>query len=138
MKPASRQLGRGGVLIGGIVLGKIRGDFFYDEFLEEIGGRGGADADGGIFEGKRGASVVRRIVGIGNASGDQAAENRGVSGLPSAVVALADDGHGNGVESAGSFATGTFIEVTRILLQEGRQNCAADECASDVVREAAP
>ena len=78
IKPALDRLGRGGVLIG-IVLREIRGDFLDDEFLEEVGGGGGADADGGVFEGEGGASVVRRVVGIGDAGGNQAAENGGVS-----------------------------------------------------------
>src|ERR1700720_208098 len=128
-------LRRGGVCVGGIVLRKIRGDFPDDEFLDEIGGGGGADADGGVLEYQSGAAIVVRIVGVGDAAGDDAAGKRGVGRLPASVIALEDHRHGDGVESPRTVAACSFIEVARILFQKRRQNCAADERAGDEVRE---
>src|ERR1700747_3888395 len=92
-------LRRGGVRVGGVVLGEVGGDFPNDEFLDEIGGGGGADANGGVLEYQTGTAIVVRIVGIGNAAGDDAAGKRGVGRLPASVIALEDHGHGDGVES---------------------------------------
>src|ERR1700752_336547 len=85
--------------IGGIVLGEVGGDFSDDEFLDEIGGGGGADANGGVLEYQSGAASGLRIVGVGNAAGDEAAGKGGVGRLPASVIALENHGHGDGVES---------------------------------------
>src|ERR1700757_5531873 len=126
-KPAFPRLGRSGTGIGRVALGKIWRDFLDHEFLEEVGGGGGADAECCVFEGECSAAIVRRVVGVGDAGGDEAAENRGIGRLPASVVALANDGHGDGVESAGALAARPFIEVARILSQQGRGKNTARE-----------
>jgi hypothetical protein len=133
-KNAIPRLGCSGARIRRVALGKVWRDFLDHEFLEEVGGGGGADAECCVFEGECSAAIVRRVVGIGDASSDEAAENRGIGRLPASVVALANDGHGDGVESAGALAARAFIEVARILFQERGENRAADEGAGDVVR----
>src|SRR4029077_1950895 len=129
------RLWRSGVCVGGVMLGEVGGDFSDDEFLDEIGGGGGANADGGVLEYQGGTAIVLRIVGVGNAAGDEAGGKGGGGRLPASIVALEDHRHGDGVESPRAVAARSFIEVARILFQERRQNRAADERAGDEIRE---
>ena len=73
------------------------------------------------------------IVKIGDPASGQAAKDAGIICLPVAIVTLADDGIGQRVEHTRAHAAGAFVEIARILFQERRKYCTADECAGDEV-----
>src|SRR5579871_6156199 len=104
------------------------------KFLQDVGGRIGSDSDGSIVESESGAVAVGAgIIKIGNSAGGQAAKNSRIVWLPAAIVAFANQGHGDGVEKARAKAAGAFIEVARVLLEQRGQDGAADEGAADSV-----
>src|SRR5262249_22300536 len=103
-----------------------------DEFLEEIGGSVRADADQRGFHGEAEAvAVLSRVIEIGDAASGQASENAGVVRLPVTVIALADHGVGEGEKNAGSRGAVASVEITRVLLEQGGQDGAADKCTRD-------
>src|SRR5208282_1231073 len=66
-------------------------------------------------------------------AGSQASQNVRVIRLPVTIVALADEGIGDGVQGARLGGAGALIEIARILFQKGRQDGGADEGAVDGV-----
>src|ERR1700726_290938 len=100
-----------------------------DEFLQDIGGGGCADADPGVFKDQRGAAIFRRIVEIGNSARGDAAEDVRVIRLPALVIALADKRIRDGVQDPRMRAPGSLVKIARILFQDRRKNGAADERA---------
>src|SRR5271170_6828240 len=108
-------------------------DFFDEKLLKEGADGSGAGADEPVVNGEAGASVGGGIVGVGEAGGGEVAEDVGVVGLPVAVVSLADDDGGYGVEGSGDGASSAFVEVAWVLVEERGKDGAAEHSAGEAV-----
>jgi hypothetical protein len=113
---------------GRAVFRYIRSHLPDEEFLQDVRSGGCANPNQRVFKRQpRSLTVFRRIVKIGDASCGKVSEDARVVGLPVSVVALANHGVGQRVQNPGSLATASLVEITRILLQERRQDGASDE-----------
>jgi len=102
-----------------------------DELLKEIGDGSGRDADASVFEGQGGiAFVLVGIVKIRDASRGNGAEDVGIIRLPAAIVSLTDDRVRDRVAEARGLTAGSFIEITRILVEDGGKKGGSDESAA--------
>src|ERR1700682_4390912 len=117
-----------------LIVGEVGGKFANHKFLDEVGGCGGANADGGIFESECDAvAIFGWVIEIGDAAGGKAPGDRGISRLPFSIVAFANNGIGEGIENSRALAASAFVKITGILFEERRQDGAADVGANKLV-----
>ena len=95
------------------------GEVFEEKLLKEGSDGAGTDTNEDIVDGD--LSVVFFATGIveaGDAAGGEVAEDVGVIWLPAAVVSLADNDSGDGVERTRDNTTFASVEVARVLMQK--------------------
>ena len=86
------------------------------------------------FEGQsHSVTILLWIVEIRDRACGQVSADARVIWLPASVVAFADHGSGDRVQNSRSLAAGAFVEITRILFQNGWQDGAADKRAGNEV-----
>ena len=105
-----------------------------EELLEERADGALADTDEDVIDGR--LNVVPRAVGVverGDASGSEIAEDVRVVRLPLAVVALADDNGGYGVERAMKDAAPSIVEIARVLMKQRRVDRRTKERSGELV-----
>ena len=73
------------------------GDSFDEELLEEGSNGSGGGADEPIIDGEVNSAIGGGVVRVREACGGKVAKDVGVVGLPTAVVAFADEDGGDGV-----------------------------------------
>src|ERR1700722_5665871 len=78
-------------------------------------------------------SIGRRVVDVRDPCGGEVPKHIGVVRLPMAVVAAADKYTCNGIEGSGANAPHTFVEITRILMEDRRKDSAADQHAGESI-----
>src|ERR1051326_200772 len=110
------------------------GQLVQDEFLEHAGKGALGDAEHGVLDQQSGAAIAGRIVKIRKATGREAADDARVVHLPLPVIAFAHDGVAKCVCNPRFGAARALVVVTRVLLQDRRQNRATDEGTSKDVR----
>src|ERR1700735_2780328 len=109
-------------------------DFLDEELLEEASDRSTRGTDEGVADGEASTVSVRGgIVDVRDPSGSEVAEDVGVVGLPFPVVAFADDDGGDGIQGARGDGTCAFVEVARVLMEDGGEDCATDKGTDDSV-----
>src|ERR1700677_1765024 len=77
--------------------------------------------------------IGRWVVDVRDSCRGEIAEDVGIVGLQMAVVALADDDACDGIEGARGNASRAFVEIARILMKDGGEDCAANEHAVEAV-----
>src|SRR4029077_6242230 len=115
--------------MGRIGVRTIRSEFANEKFLKEIGGGSCANPEGRVFERQARPAIFRRIVGVGDAAGGETSEDTRVIWLPVSIVALTDDGIGDGIKKPRSLTAGALVEIARILFQDRGEYRAANESA---------
>src|SRR5277367_3025120 len=80
-----------------------------------------------------GAAIRRRIIGVGDGARGQISPQARIVGLPASVISLADERRREGVECARLLCARTLVKVAGILMQDGRQDGAADHDVSQTV-----
>src|SRR5205085_1708683 len=128
-KSGNFWLGLGGAGGGGRISWRVAGQLADDKFLQEAGGGAGANGNQGVLKTHGRIAIGFRIVQIGEAACGEAAEHRGVIGLPVSIVAFTDKRRGNGIKKPGAPCAGPFIEVPWVLFQDRRQDGPADKRA---------
>jgi hypothetical protein len=132
------------VCAGGAVRVSLRlGGFglFVEEVLDEVGAEleelaayGSEEGDAGaVLQGEADAALVGGVVGVGDGSGDEVAEDVGGVELVLAVVSAADDGGESGVDETRLDAAGALAKVAGILMEDGGEQGVADDGTVDVV-----
>ena len=89
--------------------------------------------DGGVGQGEADTALVRGVVSVGDAAGDEVAHDVGDIELPLAVVSVADEGSEGRVDDAGLDGSFAFAEVTGILMEDGWKHGVADYVSDDVI-----
>src|SRR5262245_52198746 len=111
----------------------MRSQFANDKFLEEIDSGSGGKSEACVFQHQSCPTITLRVIEVGNAACGEAAEDGGVVRLPVSIVALADERIGERIKHSRMFASAPFVKVSRILLEERRQQGAANECVAQEV-----
>ena len=97
-----------------------------DELLCQVGCRALARSDKEIPQEQSDTAIRWRIVGIRESSGGQVTAYSRVVRLPPSVVSLANEWAGKCVDSARPICARALVEIARVLVQERRQDGAAD------------
>lgn len=125
----SRMGGGQGIVMAGSVSCESR----QHELTEQIRARHAADFDEGVGRDQAYSFVGLGVVDIRQAAGGEVPKNMGKIEFIVAVIATADEGRLDGVESARAGAAGAFIEVARVLVKQRGKDGAADHPAAHVV-----
>ena len=110
------------------------GEVAQQELLKQRAETAFADANEDVVH--RGLEVVTgavRVVQAGERAGAHVAQHIGVVRLPVAVVALADDHRGDGVQRAVDDRAAAVVEVARVLAEERGKDRRAEEGGGEVV-----
>src|SRR5271170_1790397 len=113
------------------VLGYI-GEELGDDVVDRVEGVADEDA----FDGGRAVGLDAGDVEVTDLGGDGVGEEGGVVRHRVAVVALGDDGAGDGVEEAAGKCGGGHAVIVRIFVGYGGDEKGAEELADNVLREA--
>src|SRR5260370_41753022 len=112
-------------------------DYADEEYLEDLEDGRLPDPKPRVFEDEpHSISIVLGIVKIGEPARGEASGDTRIIRLPTPIVTLTHYGIGERIQEARTLASRSFVELTRILLQDGGQYGAADERAGNDVRVA--
>src|SRR5271157_1506805 len=112
---------------------KMRSQFPDDKFLKDTGDGALTKLDQAVLP-HHSMAIGLRIVGIRDGAGCEGSDDFGVIELPFLIVALGNHGIAERIQNTRSSTTGSLVEITWILFQDGWQNGASDERAHKNVR----
>src|SRR5579871_94382 len=129
---ADAVTGRSRLIGNGRLLGNVRGEFAQHELLQDSRHAALAQPDKRVLKKQSGAAIAGRIVGVGKGSGGKAADDAGIVRLPllGAIVA-GDDRVFQRVGQARFLGARALVEISRVLMEDGRQNGTAYVGAED-------
>jgi len=123
---------------GCVVILRRRRQFPDHKFLQQIRRRILANSNQRIFKNQIRPAILVRIIRIRNPARNQAPTNRRIIELPAPVVALAHHRHRHRVPYPRPHRSGSLVKISRVLLQQRRQNRSAEKCTGHEIRVRRP